>query len=116
MSKKVLIIEDDELIAFLHKKYIQKCGAEVVGSTCDFEEFHELVKKHDPDVILSDIFLGGDKDGIDFIMSIAGTRARVIYATASTDPSTLEKAKKTVFHQFLVKPVLLQNIRELLDF
>lgn len=116
MDKKVLIVEDNELIAFLHKKFVKDCGAEVVGTTCDYEEFTNLIKDTQPDVILMDILLGQEMDGIDFVMGAPPSNARVYYVSASTDPATLEKAKQTEFHAFVVKPLSLATLREMLDF
>ncbi|PQJ11271.1 hypothetical protein CJD36_005560 [Flavipsychrobacter stenotrophus] len=116
MNKKVLIVEDNELIAFLHKKFVKDCGAEVVGTTCDFEEFIDLINDTQPDVILMDILLGQEMDGIDFVLGAPSSNARVYYVSASTDPATLEKAKQTKFHAFVVKPLSLATLKEMLDF
>ena len=116
MGKKVLLLEDDELIIFLHRRYVEKCGCQVVGATCDYDEFHALFNEQKPDVIISDIFLQQDIDGIDFIMSLPDHEARVIYVTASSDPRTMEKAKTTKHHSLMVKPISLDILKDALNF
>ncbi len=116
MSKKVLIVEDNELIAYLHEKFVIKCGGTVIGKTHNFEEFKHLVNTEAPDVILMDILLGQDKDGVDFVMSIPDCKARIVYVSGSTDPLTLEKLKNTIYHSFVVKPLMFDTLTEILRF
>ncbi len=116
MSKKVLIVEDNELILLLNERYVTKCGCEVVGRTCDIEEFKLIVKEQQPDVILMDILLGQERDGIDFVLSVPESSAKVIYLSGSSDPATLSRAKLTDYHAFLVKPVIIDELKAALSF
>ncbi len=110
MKKKVIIVEDNELILLLNQRYLAKCDCDVVGATTDFEEFGIMVAQLNPDIILMDVFLGQDRDGIDFIASLTDSAARVIYLSGTSDPVIMEKAKATQYHSFLQKPVLLSEL------
>ena len=110
MKKKVIIVEDNELLLLLNQRYLDKCNCEVVGMTTDFDEFSSMVDEHKPDIILMDVFLGQEKDGIDFVASLPELKAKVIYLSGSSDQGVLEKASTTKYHSFLNKPILLNEL------
>ena len=116
MGKKVLIVEDNELISFLHEKFVKDCGGQVVGKTYDYNDFVRLVNETQPDVISMDILLGQEMDGIDFIAGAPPSNAKVFYVSASTDPYTIEKAKITKYDGFVMKPLSLHLLKDMLDF
>jgi len=103
--KKILIVEDEVIVALDIEKKVVKMGYEVVGRVTSGEAAIDMVKKTPPDLILMDITLEGDIDGIE----AAGRIQRhfdipIIYLTAHSHQQTLERAKITEPNGYIVKP------------
>ncbi len=102
---KILIAEDENIIARDIEKTLVKLGYEVVGSVRSGEKLLEIYLDTKPDLILMDINLEGDLSGIDVSREINKSReVPVIYLTALADNSTLQEAKYTEPSGYLVKP------------
>ncbi len=103
--KKVLIVEDEGVVALSLKIMLKKIGYEVAGIAITGEEAIAMAKEHLPDVILMDIHLKGDMDGIQATKEINKiTDIPVIYLTAYADDDTVKRALKTESASYLVKP------------
>ncbi len=104
MSYKVLIVEDEGLIAHDIASRLQSLGHTVVHTASTAEEAVEHAA--DAEVVLMDIRLDGDRDGIEAAHEI---RARyhlpVIFLTAHADRHTLERAKLADPFGYIVKPM-----------
>jgi CheY-like chemotaxis protein len=102
---KVLIVEDEGIIALDISKILAKLGHSVLGVVYSGEESVREAGKIRPDVILMDIRLKGKIDGLQ-AARIIGTRYHIpiIYITAFSDPVTLERAWATKPLAFLQKP------------
>ncbi len=104
-KQKILVVED-----LKHEsEYIQlKLGAlgyEVCGSTTFGEEAVELALKTAPDLVLMDIILSGDMDGIEAAEHIQqSVNIPIVYLTAYADEPLLNRAKITVPYGYLLKP------------
>nr|NQU90312.1 PAS domain S-box protein [Bacteroidota bacterium] len=71
----------------------------------------DLIKNHSVDLIIMDIDLGEDMDGIDYMMAINRTvRIPVLYMTILWEPKVMEKAKKTSPYGYLLKPISPQQL------
>jgi PAS domain S-box-containing protein len=106
MSKgTVLVVDDKGIVAKDIARLVTKLGYAVVGTSVSSQD---AVKKADgmsPDIILMDIKLKGDKDGIDTAEEIFNKHGiPSIYITAYTDDETLDKALKTNPYGYIVKP------------
>lgn len=114
MSKKrVLLVEDDEIIAFLHKHFLEKCGFETVETVDNGIEAIEDVKKLLPDAVLMDIRINGDMDGIEAAQKIREfSDAPIIFLTGNSDDGTLERAKSTSKSGYLIKPIKQEELCE----
>ncbi len=102
---KLLIVEDDPIIAEGIINCVKKFGFEVSDSVSSGEDAIESAKKNFPDLILMDIFLRGKRDGIE----TAGQMQLlydipVIYITAYSDKEMLERAKATAPFGYIIKP------------
>lgn len=103
--KKVLIVEDEGVVALSLKIMLNKIGYEVAGIAITGEEAISMAREHLPDVILMDIHLKGDMDGIQATKEINKiTDIPVIYLTAYADDDTVKRAMKTESASYLVKP------------
>lgn len=104
-SSKILIVEDEAITGHHLQNSLVKLGYTVLDVCPTGEEAFELVKKTPPDLVLMDIHLAGDWDGIQTSEKIRQTiDIPVVYLTAYADPQTLERAKITGPFGYLLKP------------
>jgi DNA-binding LytR/AlgR family response regulator len=102
---KILIVEDELIIAEDMQNMLTKMGYEVVGNAMDAEEALEILATETPDLMLLDINLGGKKDGIDLANEINEKyQVPFIFTTSHTDSATVQRAKITKPINYLVKP------------
>ena len=101
----VLVVEDESIVSKDIQHSLKKLGYNVVGSSSTGEKAIELALDLKPDVVLMDIMLKGKLTGIDASEEIRKTlNIPVIYLTAYADEATLEKAKVTEPHGYIIKP------------
>jgi PAS domain S-box-containing protein len=109
--KKILIVEDEGVVALSLQAVLKKMGYMVTGMAYTGVEAIRLAAETTPDVILMDIHIKGDMDGIEATEKINEfADIPVIYLTAYADDETVKRALKTRSHSYLVKPY---NPREL---
>lgn len=106
MSKiKILIVEDESIVAMDIKHRAEGLGYQVIGVTPSGEEALELVRENPPDLILMDIVLKGKMDGIEAAQRIHDDfDIPVLYLTAYSDEETLKRAKITEPFGYIIKP------------
>jgi PAS domain S-box-containing protein len=110
-EKSILIVEDEGVVALSIKAALTKMGYTVVGIAVSGNEAIALATEKKPDVILMDIHIKGDIDGIQTTEKInAVMDVPVIFLTAYADDETVSRAIRTGSHSYLVKPY---NPREL---
>ena len=103
---KVLLVEDDWIIAKEIAYNLQDIGFEVAGHIDNGEEAIKLVKTLHPDLVILDIDLAGEMTGIDLAkqLKLKGN-IPFIFLTALADSETVKKAKLVEPYAYLVKPV-----------
>ncbi len=106
MSKiKLLVVEDESIVAMDIKHRAESLGYEVTGITPSGEEAIELVKKNQVDLVLMDIVLKGEMDGVEAAQKIHDYfDIPVLYLTAYSDEETLKRAKITEPFGYIIKP------------
>jgi PAS domain S-box-containing protein len=110
-EKSILIVEDEGVVALSIQAALTKMGYRVVGIAVTGNEAIALATEHKPDVILMDIHIKGDIDGIQTTEKLnLITDIPVIFLTAYADDETVKRAIKTRSSSYLVKPY---NPREL---
>jgi PAS domain S-box-containing protein len=103
---RVLVCEDERVIAEDVAATLCSFGYDVVGTVDNAEDLAQMVRFSRPDLILMDIRLQGEEDGIAAIERIRTMcDIPVVYLTACTDKEILERAKKTQPYGYLEKPV-----------
>lgn len=111
-KKKVIIVEDDLILNLLYENYMERLGFDTEGEIVYGKTAVDVTKKLDPDLILMDIFLEGTIDGIDAMMEIREfSTVPVIYITGNSDPTHRERAKKTNYTDYIIKPVEFEELR-----
>jgi PAS domain S-box-containing protein len=102
---RVLVVEDEALIAEEICEHLTGAGCEVVGRVDTGAGAVDAAFAQRPDVILMDIRLKGSLDGIEAADRIGqSVRIPVIYLTAHSDEATLRRAKATNAYGYLLKP------------
>jgi signal transduction histidine kinase/AmiR/NasT family two-component response regulator len=101
----ILIVEDEQIIAFNLKSRLEKLGYEVVAFVPNGEEALKVAAARRPDLVLMDIMLEGPLDGVETATRLgAELDIPFIYLTASSDDATIARAKTTNPLGYLVKP------------
>ncbi|HLH03539.1 MAG TPA: response regulator [Bryobacteraceae bacterium] len=110
-EKKILIVEDEQLIAHSIERSLFKAGYSVPGMAASAQEAFEQIEQTKPDLVLMDIHIQGPTDGVETARVIREKyHLPVIYLTAHADVDTLERAKITEPLGYLVKPVNHANL------
>lgn len=102
---KILIVEDEMIIAANISLQLNELGYEVTGIVPRGEEALMHIKSETPDILLLDINLKGKLNGIDTALEMQKTNdIPVIYLTANSDDAHFNKAKETHPYGFIAKP------------
>jgi len=105
VASRILIVEDEVVIAMEIEALLQQMGYEVAGQAVRGEEAVGLAAQERPDLVLMDIRLKGEMDGIAAAEAIYRLyKIPVIFLTAHSDPVTLERAMKTQPYGYILKP------------
>jgi len=103
--KNILIVEDESLVALEIKTFITELGHNVVKVVSDAQSALDVVKHEEIDLILMDIYIKGDIDGITCASMIKEIKyIPVIYISSFSDDETLERAIETNPTAYLIKP------------
>jgi DNA-binding LytR/AlgR family response regulator len=113
---KILIVEDERLVAKDIAARLNHVGYEIAGIADTFEKAMTLFDEQAPDLVLLDINLKGQKNGIDIATEInKKTATPFIFVTAQTDAETLQSAKNTFPSAYLVKPFNTEHLSVSID-
>lgn len=105
-NKKILIVEDEKMISELIHDTLKNLGYTVTDIVNTGEKAMKAVEGNPPDLILMDIILDGEMDGIETAARILSTHdIPVIYLTGQATDELLHKAKITEPYGYLVKPI-----------
>jgi len=106
MSKeRIMIVEDESIVAMGIKHKLEELGYNVIGVVATGEKAVETALKIEPDLILMDIVLKGDMDGIDAAQKIHNQLdIPIIYITAYSDEEVLKRARITEPYGYILKP------------
>lgn len=105
MATNILIVEDESIVRKDIERSLTKLGYNVVAQADNGEKAIELALEHKPEIALMDIMLKGDMTGIEAAGKIKDAiNIPVIFLTAYADEATLNKAKITEPHGYILKP------------
>ena len=115
-KKKILVVEDDFILAEDLKITLTQLGYEVCGHTAKGDKAISMALTLNPDLILMDIKLKGSMDGTQAAVELRDKlRLPVIFISAHSDEKTLEKAKSAEPYGFLHKPINPKDIKHCIE-
>ncbi len=115
-SIKILIIEDDTLISMQLENTLENLGHAVVGNIRSSKEALDIVSKNPIDLVISDINIEGEIDGIAISKTLHDQYdAPIIFITAYKDKDTLKRASKIDFAGYLIKPFREDELEALIN-
>lgn len=101
---KILIVEDNSLIAFELSNNIENMGHIVVDTVSTASGAEGIIDKQEVDLALLDINIKGDRDGISVAHYLQTKAIPFIYLTSYYDEATLDRVKETNYAAFIAKP------------
>ena len=102
---RALIVEDETLIAEELKERLSRLGFSIIAAVDTADEGIAIATREHPDLVLMDIRLKGEKDGVQAAREIREqVDVPIVYLTAHSDRLTVERVKATEYDGFLLKP------------
>jgi DNA-binding NtrC family response regulator len=115
MSKKILIVEDEFIVANDLRLILEQAQYTISGIAESVEEAEDQLNKCKPDLVILDIRLKGKLSGIDFARKLRAEHIAFIYLSANSNQKILENAKTTEPYGFIVKPFREKDLLVTLD-
>lgn len=113
---RILIVEDENIVALDIQAQLQKLGYEPIGHVANGQEAIAVAKAQQPDLILMDIQLAGDMDGIDTAQIIrAECDLPVVFITAYDADEILARAKLTEPYGYVLKPFSERELHNVIE-
>ena len=93
-GKKLLIVEDRELVAMTIASIVRRLNYDLIGSAATAERALVLVDEAQPDVVVMDLRLKGGRDGVETARAIqARSAARIVFLTAANDLESVARMR-----------------------
>lgn len=116
-ERKILIVEDEMIIALMIEQMVERLGHTVIDKVSTGEEAVEAALSYSPDLILMDIRLQGEMDGIEAMSKIRKKKKiPVIYITGNTDDVSIGRIQQTGYIDCLTKPVSYNDLNRSVNF
>ncbi|HMI60107.1 MAG TPA: response regulator, partial [Puia sp.] len=113
---QIMIVEDESIVAADLSEELEAGGYGIAGIADRFEDALPLFTDRRVDILLMDIHIHGEKDGIDTAAALMKIRrVPLIYLTAFTDTATVDRVKHTHPSAFLIKPFHADSLRIAID-
>lgn len=108
---KVVIVEDEALIADHIASILETANYEVIEIFDEAAIFFKFLSNNKPDLVLLDINLNDDLDGVDIAHEINSKhKIPIVFLTSNTDKKTIERAKRTMPISFIAKPYTAEGL------
>ena len=113
---RILIVEDERIIALDLKRRLERFGYSVVGLASEANEAIAMAGREMPDLVLMDIMLSGDADGVSAATEIRRLyRIPVVFLTAYADEATIQRAKIAEPLGYVLKPFKERELHTTID-
>lgn len=110
-EKRILVVEDERVVAEATRELLSGLGYDVIDILVNAEDAVAVAIRERPDLIIMDIKLNGDMDGIEAVEKIhEAVYLPVVYLTAYSEPATIERANRTRHSGFIKKPVMDEDL------
>ncbi len=110
-AERILIVEDDFLVAMQMESALADAGFEIAGIASSGEDAIELAMSERPRLVVMDVRLAGDRDGIDTAVTLFAEHGiRSIFATAHHDEHARRRADPAVPLGWLAKPYTMTSL------
>jgi CheY-like chemotaxis protein len=114
--KSIMVVEDENIIALDIKNRLKKLGYNITSVVPSGEEAVRLAGKEKPDLVLMDIVLRGNLDGVKAAQLISKqTRIPIIFLSSFSDEDTLRQAYQVSHHGYLIKPFSERELKSKID-
>ncbi len=111
--KSVIVVEDDMILSMVMVRMMERLQFLVVDKIFTGQNAITSIKKLQPDLILMDIQLKDDIDGITAMQEIRKeSDVPVIYITGNSDRQNIERAHETDFIDYLIKPIQMNDLKK----
>jgi CheY-like chemotaxis protein len=113
---RILVVDDESLIAMALHDQLEYLGHEVVGTASTGPEAIALADLHLPDLLLMDVHLGGGMDGLEVAERINAARPTpTVILTGFPDKMLIERGRKCNVVAHLLKPIDIDDLRQAVD-
>lgn len=114
--RKVLVVEDDKFISTIFTMFLREIGHDMVGRCLNGRDALEMCREHKPEVVLMDIHLEGDWDGIQTAEKITREfNIPVIFISSDTNNDIIGRAIESNSYGYLVKPIVKNELKISID-
>lgn len=115
-SPRALIIEDEALIAEELRERLSRLGFSVIAAVDTADEGIAIATRERPELVLMDIRLKGEKDGLQAAIEIRRrVDVSIVYVTALSDQLTVDRAKVTDHDGFILKPFHRRDLQSTIE-
>lgn len=105
-TTKILVVEDEGIVSIDMRNILKQIGYPATEAVFSAEEAFEKIKEYQPDLILMDIGLKGEIDGIEAAKIIKERyNIPVVFLSGYADKNTLERAKSAEPVGYIIKPI-----------
>jgi CheY-like chemotaxis protein len=109
----VIIVEDDKLLSLVQGRIVEKLGYTLLAKVSSGREAIQKMQELDPDVMMMDISIKGDLDGVETARKIREiSDVPVIFLSGSADHEQVERATSLSNADYLVKPIKADDLIE----
>ncbi len=116
MAVNILLVEDEIIVRKDIEQQLIRLGHKVIAQADTGKKALDLAREAKPDLVLLDIQLKGDMTGIDVAEALRKEMdVPIIYLTANADEATVERAKHTEPHGYIIKPFQEVNLRTTIE-
>lgn len=113
---RALIVEDEALIGEELRERLSRLGFSVIATVDTAEEAIAIAVRERPDLVLMDVRLKGDKDGVQAAIEIRQqVDVPIVYVTAYSDRVTVDRAKGTEHDGYLLKPFHKRDLQSTIE-
>jgi len=115
-TARIMLVEDERIVALHVQVMLEGFGHEVVANVASGEEALQKIEETRPDLVLMDVNIEGEIDGIETAARIPPDyHVAIVYLTAYSEDGTLERARATKPHGYLLKPFSERELRATLE-